>query len=141
MNYNELFKLFHDSDAEDWHPVYLQTGRVEAYLKSNLDVRVISSSEDEHIQNENFYADWANRWPNKKAVGYYYDLYYRNTLVTRFVLVSVDGSRALLPVPDSHDSNVVALSKYKVAEIFAGAEFYTYFKNSGLEVSKIRDMF
>lgn len=140
MNYNDLVNLFHSSEAEDWKVLHLDNGSTQAFLRTDIDLRIISSDWDEHVQNNNYVEAWAQKWPNKRTVGYFYDLHYRSTLIARYVLVSVDGGRALLPAPERPDALAVSRSAFKVAEIFNGAKLYEYMEESGLQRSEVRDL-
>jgi len=44
-----------------------------------------------------FVAEYANCYPDQRAIGHYYNLYYGATLPDRFVLVAVDRGRAHPP--------------------------------------------
>jgi hypothetical protein len=71
---------------------------------------------DEGIQNDDFKDEWANRHPDPKAVGYWYDLYYDGNLIDRFILVAVDGARANIP-PTNWQTGKIHMMEYKVAQI------------------------
>jgi hypothetical protein len=135
MELSAIFKTLIKSDAEDWHRVSMQTGRELACWRGDVNLRIETSIDDAHVQNDNFFAEWANKNPDQSAKGWFYDLYYNCTLVHRFVLVSVDGARASLPLPRSGTMDVPQLT-YRVAEIFDAGGLGEYFPRSGLVVEK-----
>ena len=78
--------------------------------------------------------DWANNHPDQKAVGYYYNLIYDGALIDRFILVSVDGARASIPVPDWKTKKIKRLD-YVVGKIYdTMGTLDEYIKRSKLSV-------
>lgn len=135
MNYHEILSTVEHSDEEsDWVSVDRGLGRDSRVYVGDPNLRIETSIDDEHVQNENFTAAWANRNPDPSAKGYYYDLYYNSTLIKRFVLVSVDGARALLP-PPGVGTTVVSKINYKVAQLFDSGDLNDYFNTAGLSVA------
>ena len=115
MNYESIIDLFLETDAGQWQRV---SGNHEyAFCKADVNLRIVSTLAGPDIQQDDFRADWANRFPESRARGYYYNLYYGATLVHRFILVAVDGACALLPVPKI-GTDEVTLAQWKAAEIF-----------------------
>jgi hypothetical protein len=54
-------------------------------------------------------------------------------MLDRIVLVSVDGGRAILPMPKSRVNLVVGTMEYRVAELFDKSEtLWQYFARAGL---------
>jgi hypothetical protein len=79
----------------------------------------------------------ANDFSDSHARGYFYNLYYGTMLVHRFILVSVDGARATLPVPIV-ESKEVTQAQWKAAEIFDQPESLDdYARQAGLSVGSI----
>lgn len=116
MSHDEILNFVQLSDPDnDW-------GRIgsdlvgETFLLEDPRLRFCNKHADEGIQNENFKQKWANTYPDKQAVGYWYDLYYDGSLINRFILVAVDGGRASLPPPDFQTGKITKL-EYKVAQI------------------------
>lgn len=97
-------------------------GKIVVRYKGDVNLRFeINYHSNEGIQQEDFKEEWANRHPDPSATGYWCNLYYNQTLIERFILVSVDGGRALLPIPKkgkdfAHLDQVLPLD-YKIAEI------------------------
>lgn len=104
------------TSREDWLSQPQQSKSVRIF-KRDVNLRFETSYENDGIQCEDFKEEWANRFPDPHATGVFCDLYYAASRIERFVLVSVDGGRALLPLPKSAlDLRVPALT-YKVAQI------------------------
>ena len=97
------------------------------------------SDDEEEIQNNNFQEPWANKHPDNHAVGYWCRIYYGSTLIESIILVSVDGARAQLPLPErtkslNHPGNI-PIFNYKVAKIFDTLNTLDeYIKRSGLSL-------
>ena len=70
------------------------------FLKEDPRLRFRAKFTGDGIQNDNFKDEWANRYPDPRATGYWYDLYFDGNLIERFILVFVDGGRASIPPPD-----------------------------------------
>lgn len=106
----------------------------------NPSLRFEMSHLDDGVQQEHFVAPWANKHPDPKAVGLWCDLFFGSTLIERFILVGVDGMRALVPLPRKLDrtpggSEIQPLD-YKVAKIHDSLNTLDeYIKRSGLSVT------
>lgn len=136
MDLNSIFKKLVESDApEDWRKVGNGITRETAYHRGDVNLRLETSIDDDHAQNDNFMAPWANKFPDKTAKGWYVDLYYASTLIHRFVLVSVDGARAQLPLPRA-GTQTVPLINYRVAQVFDSGDLGDYLIRSGLTVER-----
>ncbi|MFW9878739.1 MAG: hypothetical protein ACFFG0_37145 [Candidatus Thorarchaeota archaeon] len=137
MSQSELLQLVKDSDPKkDWHGLSNNSWTSEAFFKEDPKLRFRVKYIDEGIQNDDFIEEWANKHPDPKATGYWYDLYYDGNLIERFILVSVDGGRAILPPPDEYTGKVTMMN-YKVAQIHDILNTLDqYIKRSGLEINK-----
>ncbi len=89
--------LFADPQ-EDWERVS-DTNSSIMINKHDVNLRLNINYLDEGVQCDDFTEEWANRHPNPSATGYWCDIYYGSTRVFRTILVSVDGGRAMLPIP------------------------------------------
>jgi len=67
-----------------------------ASLKTNLSIGIAWG----FPHNEDFKESWANSFPDEHAASAYVDFFYNGTLIFRDVYVSVDGGRAMIPLPD-----------------------------------------
>jgi len=116
MSFEEILAFIPTTDpVEDWHGFNTEWAG-ERFLKEDFRLRFRSSYSDEDVQAENFVEDWANCFPDSKARGYWFNLSYDGALIDRFILVSVDGGRALLPTPHMGTKQILFLN-YFVAQI------------------------
>lgn len=134
MDYDEILELIMKTDAKtDWKSVYTNWAK-EAFLKEDPRLRIRVKWDDDGLHNRKFQETWANKHPDPSASSYWYDLAYDGALIERFILVSVDGSRAALPVPDRTTLEVEPLN-YQVAQIFDSQNtLEEYMRRSGLSV-------
>lgn len=117
MSYQEILDFIVNTDSRnDWRGVSTNMAS-EYFLKEDPRLRFRSKHTDDGIQNSDFKETWANCYPDPRAAGYWYDLFYDGAFISRFILVSVDGARATLPTPDWSTGKVSRLH-YKVADIF-----------------------
>ncbi len=130
-----LHFITHSDPKKDWESVSYGWF-CDVFLTDDPRLRFKAKLAEEGIQNENFIASWANCFPDKKATGYWHDLYYDGNLIKRFILVSVDGARASLPTPGINDKKV-KLINYRVAQIHDDSGMLDeYMAISGLKVEK-----
>jgi hypothetical protein len=117
MNYNEILDFITTSNAKsDW--MWIKTDWAEeAFLKEDIRLRIRVRWDDVGIHIKDFNASWANNHPDPTAKSYWYNLSYDGALIDRFILVSVDGGKAELPLPHPATLEVEPLV-YKVAQIF-----------------------
>lgn len=116
MNKEELFEFIMNSDSKtDWTRISTPE-KVESYLNEDPRLRFSHSHLDDGIQEKRFSEKWANCHPDSNASGHWYDLLYDGNKIERFLMVSVDGHRALLP-PPVLTTNKVKIMDYKVALI------------------------
>ena len=134
MDYDELLEFIKTTDAKtDWKFVKTNWAE-EAFLKEDPRLRIRVRWDDEGMHVKDFKEPWANKHPDPTANSYWYDLSYDGALIERFILVSIDGARAELPLPIRNTLEVEPLS-YKVAEIFDELNtLEEYMQRSGLSV-------
>ena len=132
MNFEEILNfILVTSPKDDWK-IITNNWAEEAFLKEDPRLRVLCSYDDEGTHNENFQEPWANAHPDRSATSYWYNLSYDGSLIDRYILVSIDGSRATLPLPNLTTLKVKPLP-YKVAEIFDRSDsLIDYMNRSGL---------
>jgi hypothetical protein len=116
MSHPELLSFIPTTDAtSDWDGVATDEAS-ERFLKEDPRLRYRAKFTDDGVQNPDIVEEWANRHPNPTAVGYWYELLYDGALIDRCVLVSVDGGRALLPLPNRR-TQTISRYHYVVARI------------------------
>lgn len=114
--------LIRDCDPqEEWGSVSTNASSI-AVNKRDVNLRLAMNFLDEGKQCDDFQEEWANRYPDSHATGYWCDIYYGATHVARNILVSVDGGRARLPLPrqrgvDGKLTEVLPFD-YRIAQIF-----------------------
>lgn len=136
MTYQELLDFILTTDAkEDWHGASTSISS-EYFLKEDPRLRFKARHTEEGVQNDDFREPWANRHPDQHAAGYWYELYFDGDFIERFILVAVDGARAMLPPPDFRTKKIEPLN-YRVAEIFDVCNTLDeYIQRSKLELSE-----
>ncbi len=106
------------------------------YFKKNVNLRFISGYDERFVQENRFKENWANIHPDSNATGYYIQLYFSSSHLSNFILVSVDGGRALLPLPKSRTNLEVSPLDYKVAQIHDRlSSLNEYMARSELQIS------
>jgi hypothetical protein len=107
-----------------------------AIFRKNPYLRIETRHIDEYIHNDDFREKWANDFPDPHATSYYYHLYFGSTRLKELILVSVDGGRALLPLPKSAADLKVEPLRYRIASIFDRFDTCDdYMKMAGLYVA------
>lgn len=130
MTYTELMTTIRESDVEDWRHSDIQgifTHRLD------LDIRIERCEPLEHELD--FKEEWANCHPDSSASRCYFDIFYRSSWVETFMLVSVDGHRATLPLPKA-GTKTVSVDAYRLAaQVDTDGTLDEYMQRSGLEVA------
>jgi len=113
----EIERIILDSETPmDWTRLAHGTATTITYA-SDVNIRFEMDFEGKGVQARPFEERWARGFPDKAASGYFCDLYYGSTLLERFVLVSVDGGRALLPLPRSAIDLSITRLQYKIGKV------------------------
>lgn len=134
MDYDEILEFILTTNPKnDWK--WIKTNWAEeAFLKEDPRLRIRVRWDNEGKHNDNFQEKWANKHPDPRASSFWYDLSNDGALIERFILVSVDGARAELPLPDINSLEVKPLP-YKIAQIFDELNTLDeYMRRSGLTV-------
>jgi hypothetical protein len=136
MTYQELLDFIVTTNAkDDWHGVSTSISS-EYFLKEDPRFRFKSRQTKEGVQNDDFKETWANCHLDKHATGYWHELYFGGDFIERFILVAVDGGRAMLPPPDINTKKIEPLN-YRVAEIFDACKTLDeYIRRSKLALSE-----
>lgn len=107
---DEILKIVSDSSPDEWD---VSLNAEIAVYKRNPSIRIETRHTDEFVHNGDFYEKWANKFSDPHAASYYYHLYLGATRLKEFILVSVDGGRALLPLPKYATDLSVEPLRYK----------------------------
>ena len=145
VSYDTIIKTILNSDPkEDW--------KYSSYFYSNQHFGCYFYAPDVNLRFEeeldnngcsvdtDFSEDWTGKFADPNAKTYGYGLYYASTLIKTFPLISVDGARAHLPMPEAHTTNVPRLN-YRVAQIHMAQThnglimLEEYMERAGLKVS------
>jgi hypothetical protein len=110
---------------------------VRAVLAADIDIAIEYGMSSDPLDHRRV---WTEEWApfaDPEIHGEYCDVYYRDALVDRVELATVDGSRATLPVPLRRDGEWVALDwPYQLARLVdsfeGGRDFEGYFSRSGI---------
>ena len=119
MGIDELLFFVQSSNAAtDWKTINTEVVS-EAALNEDPRLRATIRYDERGVHTEDFQEPWANNgFADPKAKSYWVEVTYDRALIYRHVLVSVDGGRAMLPMPKSRaDLNVSKLS-YRLAQLF-----------------------
>ncbi|MBM3423259.1 MAG: hypothetical protein FJY09_08480 [Chlorobi bacterium] len=118
MSLDEMLIFIETSDSiKDWKGVTTAYAS-ESVLIEDPRLRITIHHDETGTQCKDFKAYWANMFPNPHADGYWVDITYDRGLIDRVVLVSVDGGRAMLPVPKTTSELVVSKRDYVIACMF-----------------------
>ncbi len=136
MTHDELLKFVKDSNPRsDWKGIGSDWVS-EVFLLEDPRLRFRAKYIDEGVQNDDYQDEWANRHPDPKATGYWYDLFYDGNLIERFILVAVDGGRSKLPPPNWRTGKIEVMN-YRVAQINdVLGSVDEYIARSGLQVDE-----
>lgn len=130
MNQEKIQNILATSSQDDW-TVDDESGTF-AY-KDDLNLQIIRADYDDFAK---FNESWAVNHPDSDAYQVRYQVKYRDAVVHREYLVSVDGHRAELPMPKSATDLRVTQSEVNFAKIVATGldRVDEYLKRSGIEV-------
>jgi hypothetical protein len=110
MTYEDVINLVENSRKDDW---LYNDHRSVFIFKPNVCIRIEFNSAEGYIVNY----EWAINHPNSQAKKVFYSIYYNATLIKEFILVSVDGGKAMLPIPQIGGTSVISKSDYEYAKI------------------------
>jgi len=117
MTFDEILEFILITDAKkDWK-VLSTNWSCEAFLKEDPRLRFRMRYDEEGIHNDNFIEPWANSCPDSNATSYWCNLLYNGDLIEKYILVSIDGGKVMLPLPN-RSTLKVNIASYKVAKIF-----------------------
>lgn len=124
----DILEEIFNSSRDDWNVDKFE--EVFTY-KYNILLTIEEVSESER----DFFEEWANCHPDKRAHFHEYEIKYQNKRITSFYFVSVDGYRALLPLPDIKTKKIKEKHLRLANIIFPFSEMnYEYVYRSHLEI-------
>lgn len=96
---------------------------------------ILLTIEENPESEREFFEEWANCHPDKRASFYEYEIKYQGKRITNFYLVAVDGYRALLPLPNIKTGKIKEKHMRFANIIFPYPEMnYEYVERSHLEI-------
>ncbi|PLY37529.1 hypothetical protein F164LOC_09590 [Pectobacterium carotovorum] len=129
MNIDEVTKILAQSSQDDWI-VDDKTGSFT--YKNDLDLHIKRADYDDY---NSFNETWAVSHPDSNACSVEYTVNYGSSFVDRKTLVSVDGHRATLPMPESAtDLNVKSADVNFAKIVDIGDRVDEYIQRSGLKI-------
>lgn len=132
---NIIRVILESEEVDDWD--VLISGQLQtAVFKHNVNLRIQINHEIEGVHSTNFSEKWATKHPDSHATSFYCITYYGQSSIMQNILVSVDGGRAFVPLPDLKTLTIDPLS-YKITKIIDKADRTDeYIKRSGLKLSE-----
>ena len=129
MTQKDINNILATSSQDEWI-VDDETGSFT--YKNHLNLRIERA---EYDKRNSFNEDWATQHPDPKAEKVEYTIKYGSSFVARKTLVSVDGGRATLPMPDVKTKKIVSKDDMNFAKIVdIGNRTDEYIERSGLTV-------
>lgn len=137
MNLDEILQFIIETHPKnDWKLVHSKYTE-EAFLKEDMRLRIRVRWDEEDRASRSFHEVWATNFPDSNATRDWYDLLYDGNLIERYMLISVDGGRAELPLPDL-GTKEVGPCIFKIAQIFdASSTLNEYMRRAGLTLKNI----
>ncbi len=130
MTYDEVMDMVRSNEAGQW--IYNDSKRSHL-LRSDVKLRIIKRNSADEPMRE-FREQWANSHPDPSAYRVHYDIYYGSSFIDEFMLVSVDGDRAELPLPE-HQTTEIPRGSYLLARaVDDQGTLDDYIRRSGLTV-------
>ncbi|WP_100637288.1 hypothetical protein [Marinomonas sp. ef1] len=132
MTYDELMSIIDKSQKNDW--IFSDERGIYTY-KNDLNIRIERADIDydaDRFSGE----DWATRHPDPTAYREIYEIFYGTSFVKEIFMVSVDGHRATLPLPD-RKTLTITRQQYRFAQIVDQlGTLDEYMRRAGLEVKE-----
>jgi len=129
MHITEVFQTIIESDVQDAWQQFEYKGVEYSVYKGDVNLRIESNFEEDRVVSD-FKEDWANSHPDPSAYSSAYRICYGATFVAYVILVHVDGSRGILPLPEP-GTKTPELLPFKVAEIVNCNQLHEYMKRAG----------
>lgn len=129
MTFDDVKMALANSCHDDW--IFSDKKGTYTY-KQDLMLRIVRRDID--YDRDNFCGEpWANCHPDPSAYRVTYDVFYGESFICSEILVSVDGGRATLPMPEIN-TNLVDQSSYHFAQIVEPDRLDEYMERAKLKV-------
>lgn len=83
---------------------------------------------------DTFWEKWVETFPDPHAYKVIFDVFFNSSWIKTYILVSVDGGRATIPMPTTANSTTVALDDYMFARIVSPDQLDEYIRRAGFFV-------
>lgn len=141
-NRSDIIQTINESDPLDW--TYQEANHSLAGGEDDSHNAIWVYNHDVNLRLErgrvavqDFQQDWTDNFPDTNAISYGYWFYYGQSPILYQVLVSVDGHRADLPIPDrEEDRLVISATEAKYGRIVTGDrdQFDRALKRANIEI-------
>lgn len=129
MKLTDVERILSSSSQEDW---IIDDDTGSFTYKNDLNLRI---ERQDYALTLPFNETWATNHPDPEARKVNYTVKYNNSFVTRETLVSIDGGRATLPMPDVKTKKVISKEDFNFANIVnINGNIGKYIKASSLQV-------
>ncbi len=135
MKLMSIQNIVRDSSNEEWSRAQGAFGRDVRFYNEDVNLRAeIWYHEDAGTHKTDFKEAWANKHPDPSATSYYVFLFYGSSPIKQYILVAVDGGRALIPLPKVPEKTI-SKEDYLIASLFDDIKTLDqYIKRSGLAI-------
>ena len=131
MKYDDVKKILAESSQSDW-VVDDESGSFT--YKEDLNLHIVRAPYETY---RDFNEEWATIHPDPNAVSVEFTVKYGNSFVDKQTLVSIDGHRAILPMPTSATDLSVKRSDVNFAKIVdVGSRIDEYIERANLKIKK-----
>ena len=117
MTYDEVISKILNSEKDDWVNLTIANRVAISVNKQDVNLQIETAFVKD---DENFKAEWVNKFPNTQACTYFFHVRYGSSTIHETYLVSVDTY--MLPLPRDVKNLVVTMLDYKIALIHRDAD-------------------
>lgn len=130
MTYDEVMSIVRSSPYSEW-----KHNDTKGIFTLRKNVNIYIKKVERENEPKRFSEPWANNHPDPDAYRLFYEIYYGASFIDDFMLVSVDGCRADLPLPEP-GTNVILKKNYLLARAVDHTKrLEEYIKSSKLSVN------
>ena len=127
MDFSIISTILKNSDATEW----IFSDELGAYtFKHEPQLRI----QRREIESDTFQEEWVKNFPDSNAHKVIFDVFFNLSWIKTFVLVSVDGGRAIIPMPTSANSGIVSCDDYMFAKIVSPGRLDDSMHLAGLNI-------
>jgi hypothetical protein len=106
MDKKEFFNEIINSSEQSWNIIPLYSAKENehyenAILESNIEISIKRGANQ-----ESFHEDWAKNYPDENPIKYSIDFYYKGNLIESDFIISIDGGRGEILIPEKEGINI-----------------------------------